>query len=96
MQQKDESSVENACMYNDHTAIVLVIFYIIIVRLTLEFTCSEFKIVNNHAKTVVFSLIASTPIIQVTPSKGNRINVLFRADLYYHYKNYHCNIHSTL
>lgn len=39
--------------------------------------------VNSHAKTVVFSLIASTPIIHVTPSRGNKIEVLFRADLYY-------------
>ena len=72
----------NGHIQRDHTTIVvqgrmLVILY----TADIEFTCSEFKIVNNHAKTVVFSLIASTPIIQVTPSKGNRINVLFMADL---------------
>lgn len=37
--------------------------------------------VNNHANTVVFSLIASTPMIHVIPSRGNKIMVLFREDL---------------
>ena len=37
--------------------------------------------VNSHANTVVFSLIARTPMIHVIPSRGNKIMVLFREDL---------------
>ena len=37
--------------------------------------------VNSHANTVVFSLIARTPMIHVIPSRGNKIMVLFKEDL---------------
>ena len=44
-------------------------------------TWREFSMVNSHANTVVFSLIARTPMIHVIPSRGNKIMVLFREDL---------------
>lgn len=36
-------------------------------------TCSELRIVNVHAKMVVFLLTASSPKTHVTPSKGRRM-----------------------
>ena len=44
-------------------------------------TWREFSMVNSHANTVVFSLIANTPMIHVIPSRGNKIMVLFNDDL---------------
>ena len=40
-------------------------------------TCNEFKIVNIHANTTVFSLIASNPNTQVQPSIGVTIIAAF-------------------
>ena len=40
-------------------------------------TCSELSIVKIHAKTVVFSFTANSPIIHVMPSSGNSTTVLF-------------------
>lgn len=39
-------------------------------------TCSVLRIVNSHANTVVFELMASTPNIHVRPRSGSRITVL--------------------
>lgn len=44
-------------------------------------TWREFRMVNSHANTVVFSLIANTPMIHVIPSRGNKIIVLLSEDL---------------
>ena len=45
-------------------------------------TCSEFKIVNIHANTAVFSFIASSPNTQVQPSMGITTTAAFSNALY--------------
>ena len=49
----------------------------------IKFTCKELKIAKIQANASVSLLIASIPMIQVTPSSGKRIIVAFSKFLQY-------------
>ena len=61
-------------------------------------TCSELKIVNSHAKTVVLSLTVRIPKAHVSPSRGSSTADAVNMDLHVHIrtleKRFHINASS--